>query len=525
MLAESGSLLVSSLDYQSTLEQVARLAVPVLADWCSVLVTTPDGHIQCVALHHRDPDKAEIAAAFKKRFQQNPEATSGSPGVLRTGKTEWMADMPASLLEERFQDEEQRRLFHALGVRSYIIVPLTARGRVLGALALIYAGSCRRYNEEDVKLAEDLAARAALSVDNALLYRNLQASEHQFRALVENLPALAWSAQPNGHADYFNERWYEYTGTTLEQAAGWGWTSAHDPAMVDEVVQRMRRSFEDGTPFEMEFPLRGADGVYRWFLTRMRPLRDVEGRIMQWFGTSTNIDEQRRQAAELDQFAYVTSHDLKAPLRGIANLSSWIEEDLADRMTDEAREQMKLLRGRVHRLEALIDGILQYSRAGRVKGKPRLVAVDALVADVVELLAPGGKATVSVQPGMPSLMTDSVPLQQVFMNLIGNALKHSKKPDTRVEVGAREMDGRWEFFVKDDGPGIAPRYHERIWGIFQTLEARDKVESTGIGLSVVRKIVEARGGRAWVESEDGQGATFRFTWPRHEDGGQPRSPA
>jgi signal transduction histidine kinase len=126
---------------------------------------------------------------------------------------------------------------------------------------------------------------------------------------------------------------------------------------------------------------------------------------------------------------------------------------------------------------------------------------------------------------MPTLMTDSVPLQQVFMNLIGNALKHSKKPETHVEVRARDVDGSWEFSVKDDGPGIAPRYHERIWGIFQTLEPRDKVEGTGIGLSVVRKIVEARGGRAWVESEEGQGATFRFTWPKQEGDGQPRSSA
>jgi PAS domain S-box-containing protein len=219
---------------------------------------------------------------------------------------------------------------------------------------------------------------------------------------------------------------------------------------------------------------------------------------------------------ELDQFAYVASHDLKAPLRGIASLAQWIQDDIGERLTGDSAEHMRLLQGRVRRMQALIDGVLAYSRAGRTLTTPELVDSGALVREVVELLAPPAEIIIQVAPRMPSLQAERVPLQQVFMNLIGNAIKyaHAHRPNVLVEVAWRDVEDTYAFSIRDNGPGIAPEYQERIWGIFQTLAPRDKVEGTGIGLSVVKKIVESRGGRAWVESEPGQGATFHFTWPK-----------
>ena len=225
-----------------------------------------------------------------------------------------------------------------------------------------------------------------------------------------------------------------------------------------------------------------------------------------------------RSNQELDQFAYVASHDLKAPLRGIAHLSQWIEDDLREVMTNETREHLRLLRGRVGHMESLINGILDYSRAGRLRSQPEPVDVGRLLAECVELLAPPSEATLEVAPGMPTLDTERVPLQQVFLNLLSNALKHADRPEVHVRVTAREVGDFWEFSVADDGPGIAAEYHARIWGLFQTLRTRGELESTGIGLSVVKKSVESRGGRAWLESTPGQGATFRFTWPRSHAG-------
>src|SRR5690606_10233872 len=172
--------------------------------------------------------------------------------------------------------------------------------------------------------------------------------------------------------------------------------------------------------------------------------------------------------------------------------------------------------GRVRRMEALIDGILAYSRAGRTSTAPEPVDVGALVREVVELLAPPAAATVRIADDLPTIETERVPLQQVFMNLIGNALKFTLtvRPDPTIEVAWRDFGDDVEFSVRDNGPGVAPEYQERIWGIFQTLAARDKVEGTGIGLSVVKKIVERRGGRVSLASAPGEGAAFTFVWPK-----------
>ncbi len=226
--------------------------------------------------------------------------------------------------------------------------------------------------------------------------------------------------------------------------------------------------------------------------------------------------ELEQRNAELDQFAYVTSHDLKAPLRGIANLSRWIEEDIKEDLgavPPEVSGQFDLLRGRVHRMEAMIEAILQYSRIGRDEAPSQIVDVKALLTEVIDLLNPPTRIGVSIDDQMPVLHTQRLRLYQVFQNLISNALKHHGKPSGQIHIGVKVESDWVEFSVSDDGPGIAPKFQERIWGIFQTLEARDKVENTGVGLALVKKIVEGQGGAVAVESEEGQGATFKFTWP------------
>ncbi len=232
----------------------------------------------------------------------------------------------------------------------------------------------------------------------------------------------------------------------------------------------------------------------------------------QTLAKTTNV--LRKRNLELDQFAYVVSHDLKAPLRAIANLSSWIEEDLSDSMTEDTLHQMNLLRGRVHRMEALIEGLLQYSRVGRIQVASETVKAENLLAEIIDSLAPPSGFEVKIEPGMPTFVTERLPLQQVFANLISNAIKHNRAESGYVKISVKELDDFYEFSVTDNGPGIAPQYHDKVFVIFQTLEARDKVENTGIGLSLVKKIVEGQGGSISLESAEGEGATFGFTWPK-----------
>jgi signal transduction histidine kinase len=242
----------------------------------------------------------------------------------------------------------------------------------------------------------------------------------------------------------------------------------------------------------------------------------------------TLIAALEKSNRELDQFAYVASHDLKAPLRGIANLSQWIEDDLGEQMNDETRQHMGLLRGRVLRLENLIGGILEYSRAARDTGDRSTVDLRAVAAEAWELLSPPPTAHLEIAGDLPAGIGSRTQLAQVVMNLIGNAIKYNPGRELHIVFGARKAgksnasephgEQAYEFFVRDDGVGIDPEFHDKIWGLFQTLERRDKLESTGIGLSIVRKIVEAQGGRTWVESCEGSGATFVFTWPTDRDG-------
>lgn len=218
---------------------------------------------------------------------------------------------------------------------------------------------------------------------------------------------------------------------------------------------------------------------------------------------------------ELDQFAYITSHDLKAPLRAIANLSEWIEEDIGDTIQGETKRQMGLLRTRVHRLEGLIEGILQYSRVGRDKVSIEDIDTGELVGEVIDNLSPPAEFTIHVGGNMPALHTSKVRFSQVMSNLVGNAIKYHDRSDGTINISVRNTDDDfYEFSIKDDGPGIASEYHDKIFVIFQTLQSRDDIESTGIGLTVVKKIIDEEGGIITVESLPGKGTTFRFTWPK-----------
>ncbi len=224
--------------------------------------------------------------------------------------------------------------------------------------------------------------------------------------------------------------------------------------------------------------------------------------------------EANRRAEELEQFAYVTSHDLKAPLRGIANLADWLNEDLEGKLTEATREQLELLRDRVNRMNALIEGLLEYSRIGRTEQSVESVDVDALLAEIVDSLSPPEEFRVDIAPHMPTLRTDRLQLYQVFANLISNSIKHHGSEQGHVWIKVSDKGAFYEFTAKDDGPGIAPEYHDKVFMMFQTLATKDYGTDTGIGLALVRKIVQEHGGSISLESEEGQGATFRFTWPK-----------
>ncbi len=228
------------------------------------------------------------------------------------------------------------------------------------------------------------------------------------------------------------------------------------------------------------------------------------------------VEEMRRSNKELQDFAYVAAHDLKAPLRGIGTLADWIASDYGDKLDEPGRQQLDLLKRRVTRLSDLISGILQYSEIGRMTHRRELVDLGKLVPETIALLDPPAHIQVMVRDELPAVLSEKVRLEQVFHNLIDNAIKFMDKPQGRIEIGCTDQGRVWQLGVTDNGPGIEGRHFEKIFQMFQTLAPRDQHESTGIGLPIVKKIVELFGGRIWVESKPGVGSTFFFTLPKQE---------
>ena len=242
-------------------------------------------------------------------------------------------------------------------------------------------------------------------------------------------------------------------------------------------------------------------------------VRDISERKLGEEQKSRLMHELESANEELKSFAYVVSHDLKAPLRAIGSLADWLSTDYADKIDDEGKEHMRLLVSRVHRMSGLIDGILQYSRVGRVTEAIVAVDLNRLVGEVIDLLAPPANITVSVENPLPTIMAEPARIQQVFQNLLSNAIKYMDKPEGKIRIACGAEGKHWKFSVSDNGPGIEPRHFEKIFQLFQTLAPRDRVESTGVGLTLVKKIVEMYGGRIWIESKVGVGSTFFFTLP------------
>jgi light-regulated signal transduction histidine kinase (bacteriophytochrome) len=217
---------------------------------------------------------------------------------------------------------------------------------------------------------------------------------------------------------------------------------------------------------------------------------------------------------EFKDFAYIISHDLKAPLRAIKALTDWLAADYADKFDDDGKEQLKLLISRVNRMHNLLEGVLQYSRIGRATEEKVQIDLNQLVPEIIESLAPPANIHITVENQLPVITSEPTRIQQVIQNLLSNAVRFMDKPEGCIKIGCTEENGCWKFSVSDNGPGIEEQHFERIFKIFQTLQPKDRVESTGVGLTLVKKIVELYGGRIWLTSKVGQGTTFFFTLPK-----------
>lgn len=351
--------------------------------------------------------------------------------------------------------------------------------------------------------------------------------EQQFRTLADSIPQLAWMARPDGYIFWFNRRWYDYTGTTPEDVLGWGWQAVHEPAELPRVLKTIKQAFASGEPWEETFPLRRHDGVMRWHLSRMLPIKDEQGRVLRWFGTNTDITERLEMEQTLkeidrrkDEFLAILAHELRnplAPIRTGLELLRLRGDDPA-----AAAKTRTMMENQVRQMTRLVDDLLDVSRVSRGKltlRKTRVALADlverAVEAARMEIDAHGHELTVSLPQRPIILDADPDRLAQVFANLLNNAAKYTPMPG-RIRLTTERVDGEVVVAISDTGIGIQADKLQAIFEMFMQIDQslEQGRAGVGIGLTLVKSLVEMHGGAIEAHSAGrGQGSEFRVRLP------------
>jgi len=375
----------------------------------------------------------------------------------------------------------------------------------------------------------------------------LKVSEAQFKSLFDFMPQLGWTAEPDGSIDFFNKGWYEYVGGEWGEMHGWNWEAVHHPDYLDEVVKKWQHSLATKTPFEMQFPLKGRDGNYRWFLTRVRPMFDADGNLIKWIGINTDIEDSRNAAEKLEQkvkertaqldaarleavranelksqFVANISHEIRTPMSGVLGLS----ELLTLETEGEVQETAQHIETAAQNLMALVNDLLDLSKleAGKIDIVKEDFLVSALVAQVVEIFSVSAAnknlevtSNISAQ-AQQMVRGDQGKIRQILQNLVQNAIKFTDQGSIKISVELQKQQDHLSYFqftVKDTGPGISPETQKRLFQLFVQGDGSTtrRHGGTGLGLALSKRLVEAMHGIITVDSVEGQGSSFKFTIP------------
>lgn len=379
------------------------------------------------------------------------------------------------------------------------------------------------------KIAHDIT-------DRKKAVQALRLSEERFRTVADNISQLAWTADELGLGTWYNRRWFEYTGTTLEEMKGRGWEQVQHPDHIERVRSKLDAVFQRGEEWEDTFPLRGKDGKYRWFLSRAVPIRDGEGKIRCWFGTNTDITELRearealamshanlekrveerteslREAiAQMEEFSYSVSHDLRAPIRAMKGYAQIALEEYSDRLDARGREFLdRIVRGS-SRMEQLIHDVLTYTRVAQCETKLQHVSLQKLIQDLIQQYPQIQQphALVLVREPLHDVLAHEPSLAQAISNLLTNGVKFvARGTQPRLQVWTELRDGMVRLWIEDNGIGIKPEYQHRLFGMFERVHQEQQYDGTGIGLAIVRKAAEKMGGSVGVESDGITGSSF-----------------
>jgi PAS domain S-box-containing protein len=483
------------------------------------------GGFRCEQTWGTDDEQIAAFLAESRQSIYQPGRAGFIRRVLGTGQPVWRVDVAD---DENFL--RGKRAAQA-GLRSAFAFPIRLGDHVLGAMEFFYRGR-RLLDEWLLATGLEIGLQIGHFVARKQAEDELRASEARFRSLTALSSDWYWEQDEQFRLTFMSSRFGERTGLDATPYLGrkrWDRPAAN---LTEADWERHRAQLERHEPFsDFEMQRAGADGSPVWLSISGAPVFDDAGRFRGYGGVGTDIterkraqgvlraayDELARSNAELQQFAYVASHDLQEPLRMIASYTQLLEKRYADKLDQDAREFMGFIVDGATRMKQLIEDLLAYSRVGtRGKELRPLQSQAALDKALINLRAAIEASGAAITHGaLPEVNADDVQLAQLLQNLIGNAIKFRKKEEPpRIHVGAEDAGGEWRFSVSDNGIGIEPQYYERIFMLFQRLHTRDEYPGTGIGLAICKKVVDRHRGRIWVESQAGKGSTFHFTLPK-----------
>jgi PAS domain S-box-containing protein len=511
LLTEASEALASSLDYDMTLERVARLAVPRLADWCAVDMVEEGDQVRRVAIAHVDPAKAGIARTLQERYPPALDAEEGIARVLRTGRPVFREFDPV-LLRAIARDEEHLSHLEGLGVGAYLCVPLVARGRTLGAITLVSAESRRRYGEADLPLAEELARRAAIAVDNARLFHEAESRGHAARALAYVADGV-FLVDREGIVRFWNPAAEAITGLRAADVVGRpaeaavpGWA-----AILERVELASAPGAEGGRAATVPLEL---DGRELWL--SIGGVGFEEGTVFAF----RDLTEERAIEQMKSDFVSTVSHELRTPLAAIYGAARTLMRGDIDLRAEQRQTLLDVIGNEADRLARTVNDILWASRldSGTLRVTVESCDASALVREVVDAARTHQSERITLvvwdTEVLPRVSGDPDKVRQVLTNLVDNAAKYSPEGGV-VEVRLQRRGNVVRFSVHDEGLGIPAGEQRRIFEKFYRVDPNLSrgIGGTGLGLYICRELVRRMGGTIWVESRDGEGSTFTFELP------------
>ena len=463
-LADASEILASSLDYETTLRNVAKLAVPRFADWCAVDLVDESGQVVRVAVEHTDPKKVEFVYEIQERYPPNPNAPQGAHEIIRTGKSELIPEIPDELLVQAAVDEEHLRLIRRLGLHSYVGAPLQTRDGTIGVLTMVWAESQRVYTDADLHLLEDLGRRAGTAIENSRLVRDLEEARDRIQEQAVELESQA------------------------------------------EELQTQAMHLEDQA-VELERQVEEAQLLNEELISTNQELEAAR-------------QEAERASSAKSQFLTVMSHELRTPMNAIVGYTDLLDQEIAGPVNEKQKMHLSRIRASTSHLLGLINQVLSLARieAGREEIAIEETDIADAVGQVASMMEPlvqrkSLSLKIEIDPDVPTIDTDAGKLRQILMNLVSNAVKFTREGTIRITASKEGED--LLISVSDTGVGIRPEHLDRIFGAFEQLERElsSEAEGTGLGLAVSRELATLMGGELRAESEFGKGSRFTLRLP------------